>query len=138
MTSLRQAAVVGVAAILGTGVLAAPAFGAPSNAPSSLTFPFVVCYPTPSNPSQGILHTQFVVNSAGRGPGLVAVDQSTEAVFQPYALSIFVNGLLDPDSSFEKAPLVDKATYVCEGTAEVGDPNEPTVITFVAQGVFKG
>lgn len=117
---------VGLAAAVGVLVMAVPAGAAPTNAPSSLTFPFVTC----TIGSRSLLHTSFVVNGNGEGPAF----SPTEGVFVAKSLTVIVNGQ-DTGEGYTK-PGADEATYQCSGTTVTGPVDEPVVISFVATGDF--
>jgi len=118
-----------VAALVGVGVLnALPASAAPTNAQSqsALTFPFVTC----TIGSRSLLHTSFVVNGNGEGPGF---SLTGEGVFVAKSLTVTING--QTVDEYDK-PGADEATYQCSGTTVTGPVDEPVVISFVATGDF--
>ena len=72
----------------------------------------------------------FVVNGGGRAGAHTSVGN-----FQPLALFVTVDGVLEPESSFEKNN-VGKSRWICLGETTVDFGGGPTVIAFRAFGNF--
>jgi hypothetical protein len=117
--------------VVAVGALSAgPAFAAPSNAKSSLTFVGVEC----ENLNSGeTLTTDFVVN----GNGDWGAAHSPEGTFQPLALDLTFTGPFGTESESLAKNNVGKANWTCSGQATITDPEfGDFTITFVALGNF--
>jgi hypothetical protein len=128
MRRLLVGGALAVSSAAGVVGMAGAALAAPSNAPSSLTFPTTCTSLTGGAP----IVTTFVVNGSGRGPGISPV-----GVFQPLTLDVTFNGQLDPDTSFAKQQTDRKAEYSCTGSVTIETPQGPATIAFTALGQFK-
>jgi len=115
---------VAVAAALG---FATPALAAPTNGANAIIFPGTECVAPDTGESVTV---DFVVNGGGRAGAHTSVGN-----FQPLALFVTVDGVLDPETSFEKNN-VGKSRWICLGEATVDFGGGPSVIAFRAFGNF--
>ena len=113
-----------VAAAVGFGT---PALAAPTNGASALVFPGTECVAPDTGESVTV---DFVVNGGGRAGAHASVGH-----FQPLALFVTIDGVLDPGSSFEKNN-VGKSRWICLGETTVDFGGGPTTIAFRAFGNF--
>ena len=118
---------IGAVAVAAAVGFATPAMAAPTNGATALVFPGTECVAPDTGESVTV---DFVVNGGGR-----AGAHSSVGNFHPLALFVSFDGVLDPESSFEKNN-VDRSRWICMGETTADFGGGPTVIAFRAFGNF--
>ena len=125
----------GALAFISVSVTAPAVSAAPSNAPSSVTFPNAICVTPPGD----VLITDFVVNGQGRSGAHTDV-----GIVHPLLLEVYQvldNGILVllPEESFVKNNfdnLSPTVGWICAGQVTLDTPDGPFTLAFLARATI--
>jgi hypothetical protein len=133
-------------AALGVGALVAVVPTVAANASTvhsprnAITFSTVVCL-LPGHSAQSL--ERWVVNAHAADPAPAKVydfynpsNNTLQALFQPFTLTIWVNGQVESTFVRKQAPPAGSSVDQCEGTTTLNTPGGPVTISFLTFGRY--